>query len=124
MGMIVFVCEYVLEMSFRYNTICNLVHDIDPASRTLHVHDSGTDVKIYIKSKLSGRIFNKGHGIQLLAENLHLDLAQGNTLMCGDSETDLPMLMVGELDCRRLYMGLIMRRSACYTIPIICTPSG
>jgi len=75
-----------------YSVICDLAHELDPTAKTLHVHDSETDIKIYLKSKLSGRVFTKGHGLRLFAQRMGLDLSDGNVLIFGDSETDLPML--------------------------------
>ncbi|VDO52395.1 unnamed protein product, partial [Brugia timori] len=43
-------------------------------------------------AKISGRIFNKGHGIRLIKSKMGLKLNCGKILVCGDSETDLPML--------------------------------
>jgi hypothetical protein len=40
----------------------------------------------------SGGIFDKGHGIKLLAEHTKCNLKEGNILVCGDSATDVPML--------------------------------
>lgn len=45
-----------------------------------------------MQAKLSGRIFNKGHGIRILQRQMGLKMTEGNILVCGDSETDLPML--------------------------------
>lgn len=42
----------------------------------------------------SGVVFNKGHGIALMIDHIHCKLSEGNILVCGDSETDLPMLEV------------------------------
>lgn len=75
-----------------YRTICELVHEMDPTGKSLHVADSETDIKIHLKARLSGKTFTKGHGIRLFAEKMKLDLKKGNILIFGDSETDLPML--------------------------------
>lgn len=39
-------------------------------------------------------VFNKGHGIALLVEHIRCKLYNGNILVCGDSESDLPMVEV------------------------------
>lgn len=77
---------------FRYSVICDLAHQLDPTAKTLHVQDSETDIKIFLKAKLSGRVFTKGHGVRLFAQRMKLDLSDGNVLIFGDSESDLPML--------------------------------
>lgn len=76
----------------RLLRVCDLVNEVDPKGATLSVQDTDTDIKIYLKSKLSGQIFNKGHGLRLFAREMKLDLKDGNILVCADSETDLPML--------------------------------
>ncbi len=72
--------------------IAALVHKIDPIGSSLEMRETDTDIKVYLKAKLSGLIFDKGHGIRLFAQQMALDLRQGNVLVCGDSETDLSML--------------------------------
>lgn len=42
----------------------------------------------------NGIVFNKGHGIALLVEHIRCKLSDGNILVCGDSESDLPMVEV------------------------------
>lgn len=76
----------------RFGVICSLVAELDPMGTALHVHDSDTDIKIYLKAKLSGKIFTKGHGIRLFAQKMNLNVEEGNILVCADSESDLPML--------------------------------
>uniref|UniRef100_A0A914WQH9 alpha,alpha-trehalose-phosphate synthase (UDP-forming) n=1 Tax=Plectus sambesii TaxID=2011161 RepID=A0A914WQH9_9BILA len=75
-----------------HDKVCQITIEVDPLGETLTVSESETDIKVFLKAKLSGMIFNKGHGIKLLCEQMQLDLREGNVLVCGDSETDLPML--------------------------------
>ncbi|TMS36068.1 hypothetical protein L596_003330 [Steinernema carpocapsae] len=72
--------------------ITRIVKDVDPSESTLTIKESDYDIKIYTKAKLSGKIFNKGHGIKLIQKKMRLKLNEGRVLLCGDSETDLPML--------------------------------
>ncbi|MFH4978281.1 hypothetical protein AB6A40_004990 [Gnathostoma spinigerum] len=81
--------------SLLYQAVCRIVGEIDPTGATLTVREGEYDLKIYTKvneAKLSGRIFNKGHGIRLIEGQMGLKLNEGRILVCGDSETDLPML--------------------------------
>jgi trehalose-6-phosphate synthase len=71
-----------------------IVKEIDPTGQTLSVIESETDMKIYLKERESGDIFDKGDGIELLVNHMKCDLKSGTILVCGDSETDLPMLKV------------------------------
>uniref|UniRef100_A0A914HC34 alpha,alpha-trehalose-phosphate synthase (UDP-forming) n=1 Tax=Globodera rostochiensis TaxID=31243 RepID=A0A914HC34_GLORO len=68
-----------------------IVEDTDPSRQLLEVKTTETDIKIFIKSEF-GHIFDKGNGIQLLIEHLKCNLREGTILVCGDSETDIPML--------------------------------
>ncbi|KAL3083423.1 hypothetical protein niasHS_011225 [Heterodera schachtii] len=68
-----------------------IVEDIDSTHQLLEVKTTETDIKVFIKSSL-GHIFDKGNGIQLLIQHLKCDLREGTILVCGDSETDIPML--------------------------------
>uniref|UniRef100_A0AC35FDQ1 Trehalose-6-phosphate phosphatase helical bundle domain-containing protein n=1 Tax=Panagrolaimus sp. PS1159 TaxID=55785 RepID=A0AC35FDQ1_9BILA len=71
-----------------------IVKEIDPTGQTLSIIESETDMKIYLKERDSGEIFDKGQGIELLVNHMKCDLSTGTILVCGDSETDLPMLKV------------------------------
>uniref|UniRef100_A0A0N5AKK0 alpha,alpha-trehalose-phosphate synthase (UDP-forming) n=1 Tax=Syphacia muris TaxID=451379 RepID=A0A0N5AKK0_9BILA len=75
-----------------YRAVSKIVNEVDPTSSTLTLRESEYDLKIFTKAKLSGRIFNKGHGIRLIERKMGLKLDEGRILVCGDSETDLPML--------------------------------
>ncbi|KAK0396417.1 hypothetical protein QR680_001709 [Steinernema hermaphroditum] len=79
-------------VSMLRDRIAKIVKDVDPSESTLTIKESDYDIKIYTKAKLSGKIFNKGHGIRLIQKKLSLKLNDGRILLCGDSETDLPML--------------------------------
>ncbi|VDN03924.1 unnamed protein product [Thelazia callipaeda] len=73
--------------------IYEIVYDIDAAQRTFVVKEGDTDIKIFLKDK-NGIVFNKGHGIALMVGNIRCKLCDGNILVCGDSESDLPMVEV------------------------------
>ena len=68
------------------------VEAVDPEFKTLEFIPGDLDIKVYIKAKMGGNIFHKGHGIRLFAQHMDLDLKEGNILVCGDTETDLEML--------------------------------
>ncbi|CCD66907.1 Alpha,alpha-trehalose-phosphate synthase [UDP-forming] 1 [Caenorhabditis elegans] len=75
-----------------YEQLVKIVNDFDPNGTTLTMRESDLDFKIYVKAKLKGRIFNKGHGIRLVRERLKPNMSKGNCLVCGDNESDIPML--------------------------------
>lgn len=66
---------------------------LDPDGSHLHVAETDTDVLIQLISH-KGTIFDKGQGIQLFTQHMQLDLSDplANILICGDSNTDIPML--------------------------------
>uniref|UniRef100_A0A5S6QLH9 alpha,alpha-trehalose-phosphate synthase (UDP-forming) n=1 Tax=Trichuris muris TaxID=70415 RepID=A0A5S6QLH9_TRIMR len=72
--------------------IKELVHHVDPDGKYLELYEGKTDVRVLLHSHLTGKVFTKGDGIRLFAQEMNLDLACGNVLVCGDSDTDLPML--------------------------------
>ncbi|EFO25169.2 trehalose 6-phosphate synthase 1 [Loa loa] len=88
--------------SLLYQAVCKIVNEVDPTAVTLALREGEFDLKIFTKvalsevssatAKISGRIFNKGHGIRLIKSKMGLKLNCGKILVCGDSETDLPML--------------------------------
>ncbi|VIO86442.1 Uncharacterized protein BM_BM12499 [Brugia malayi] len=88
--------------SLLYQAVCKIVNEVDPMATTLTLREGEFDLKIFTKvalsevnsatAKISGRIFNKGHGIRLIKSKMGLKLNCGKILVCGDSETDLPML--------------------------------
>ncbi|XGW33076.1 hypothetical protein V3C99_017520 [Haemonchus contortus] len=75
-----------------FNEVSKIVNEVDPSGAILTIRENEYDIKIYTKAKLSGRIFNKGHGVRLIERKMGMQLQDGNILVCGDSDTDLPML--------------------------------
>ncbi len=69
-----------------------IVHELDEKEEHLEVKESPLDIKVFIKGKQFGEIWDKGHGVALLARTMNINLSEGNILVCGDSDSDLPML--------------------------------
>ncbi|CAI5442328.1 unnamed protein product [Caenorhabditis angaria] len=81
------------EMSKRlYEEIEKIIKEVDPTGVTLQLSLVDLDIKVYLKTKIDGQIFDKGDGLRMLCEKMKCDLKDGNVLVCGDSSTDLPML--------------------------------
>ncbi|ETN83455.1 trehalose-6-phosphate synthase domain protein [Necator americanus] len=78
--------------SLLLDEVTKIVNEVDPSGAILTIRENEYDIKIFTKAKLSGRIFNKGHGVRLIERKMGMQLQDGNVLVCGDSETDLPML--------------------------------
>lgn len=78
------------------NTIKGLINKIDPKGKHLVIEDTGLDIEIILTveadSENSVKDFNKGHGLDFLNKALGLDLHQGSNLICGDTNSDIPMV--------------------------------
>jgi len=72
--------------------VAKIVAEVDPKGDVLTICHSDYDLKIFARAKSSGKIFDKGHGLRLIKKKMKLHFKEGNILVCGDSETDLPML--------------------------------
>lgn len=70
------------------------VHDVDPSGKLFRIEDTGLDVELILTvgSGSAARDFSKGDGVAFIDEQLKLGLADGPTLVCGDTSSDLPML--------------------------------
>ncbi|KRX14197.1 Alpha,alpha-trehalose-phosphate synthase [UDP-forming] 2 [Trichinella nelsoni] len=75
-------------------TIRALVQAVDPDNRTFLLYEGETDVRVLLRSVHGTQttVFTKGDGIELFLREMELSLDDGNVLVCGDSDTDLPML--------------------------------
>lgn len=69
-----------------------LKEDLDPDGTELDLHDTGTDLEIFPRS-VGGRSFDKGSGVVCLDQKLHLHVDDGPNLVCGDTSSDLPMVV-------------------------------
>jgi len=74
--------------------------ELDPDGTALDVHDTGTDLEIFPRAFGSRESFDKGSGVKCLDEKLQLNIAEGPNLICGDTSSDVPMIVaVLELMC-------------------------
>ncbi|CAJ0576512.1 unnamed protein product, partial [Mesorhabditis spiculigera] len=74
------------------SSVKTIVQAVDPEATTLFINQAELDLKICLRDNEDGRTFNKGDGVRLLCTTMKCDLKEGNILVCGDSDTDLPML--------------------------------
>uniref|UniRef100_A0A0N5C3U1 alpha,alpha-trehalose-phosphate synthase (UDP-forming) n=1 Tax=Strongyloides papillosus TaxID=174720 RepID=A0A0N5C3U1_STREA len=72
--------------------IKNIVKKHDASGEHIMIKLTDTDIKIFLKTSPTGKIFTKGDGITLFAKKMGFDLSKGRILVCGDSESDIPML--------------------------------
>ena len=68
-----------------------IMREIDPAGKDFGLIDMGLDIEVILKGASEGE-FSKADGLAFLDSQLGLGLAQGPTLMCGDTKGDLPLL--------------------------------
>ena len=76
--------------------IQSIVKETDPEEKHLAIEDTGLDIEITLTTPLFSskevKDYDKGDGLSFLNESLNLQLDQGNILVCGDTESDIPML--------------------------------
>ncbi|WP_034642533.1 hypothetical protein [Desulfovibrio inopinatus] len=77
------------------DAIRTLVSRVDPSGEHFRIEDTGLDIEIIltIDDDVQGaKDFDKGDAIRFITETLAVDLGQGNVLVCGDTNSDVPML--------------------------------
>ncbi|MCF8331961.1 MAG: hypothetical protein K9H84_05880 [Bacteroidales bacterium] len=76
--------------------IKGLVHKTDPEEKHLAIEDTGLDIEVILTvesaNENSVKDFNKGHGLEFLNKALKLNLHEGSNLICGDTNSDVPMV--------------------------------
>jgi len=77
--------------------IKEMVRELDPESNYLRIEDTGKDIEIIVtvekgKEHEAPRDFNKGDGVKFIDRSLGLGLEKWSNLVCGDTESDIPML--------------------------------
>ncbi|WFS61938.1 trehalose 6-phosphate synthase [Pseudodesulfovibrio thermohalotolerans] len=73
----------------------SLTAELDPGARNFRIEDTGLDVEIILTVETEGeglKDFDKGDGVKFLDSELGLSLADGASLICGDTASDVPML--------------------------------
>jgi hypothetical protein len=72
-----------------------LVEELDPEREFFRIEDTGLDVEMILTIESSGqglKDFDKGDGVKYLASELDLEMVHGPHLVCGDTNSDVPML--------------------------------
>lgn len=67
--------------------------ELDPDGTGLDLHDTGTDMEIFPRVMGGRPSFDKGDGVQRLDQKLGLHLSEGPNIVCGDTTSDLPMVL-------------------------------
>jgi len=66
--------------------------ELDPDGTELDLHDTGTDMEIFPRMMATRAPFDKGNGVRCLDRKLHLHIADGHNLVCGDTSSDVAMI--------------------------------
>lgn len=75
--------------------IGSLVEELDARQDMLRIEDTGLDVEIILTIETEGdalKDFDKGDGVKYLSSELDLEMVHGPHLVCGDTNSDVPML--------------------------------
>eukprot|EP00930_Biecheleria_cincta_P045606 TRINITY_DN31434_c0_g1_i1.p1 TRINITY_DN31434_c0_g1~~TRINITY_DN31434_c0_g1_i1.p1 ORF type:complete len:1398 (-),score=227.92 TRINITY_DN31434_c0_g1_i1:209-4372(-) len=67
--------------------------ELDPDGTSLDLHDTGTDMEIFPRVMGGRPLFDKGDGVMRLDQKLGLHVAEGPNIVCGDTGSDLPMVI-------------------------------
>jgi len=85
------------ESSHFLDVVRSVVSEVDPEAVYFEIEDTGLDVEIILTvpsddPEEDRTDFDKGHGVGFLNKRLNLDLEAGPNLVCGDTDSDIPML--------------------------------
>ncbi|MDP8219374.1 MAG: hypothetical protein P9M03_11690 [Candidatus Theseobacter exili] len=80
------------------NVIKKTVHEIDPNKEFFRVEDTGLDIEIILTIQSDSytenlKDFDKGDGVNFLDKELDLRISESNNLICGDTKSDVPMVI-------------------------------
>uniref|UniRef100_A0A914H5A4 Trehalose-6-phosphate phosphatase helical bundle domain-containing protein n=1 Tax=Globodera rostochiensis TaxID=31243 RepID=A0A914H5A4_GLORO len=83
------------ELSAKYqNEVKERVHRVDPNSQFLHFEPSaGLEVEVVVHK--DGTVWNKAKGMIKIIETLGESSEKGKVLICGDTFSDIPMVIYG-----------------------------
>jgi len=99
------------------NLIKNLVKGIDPENKFFRIEDTGLDIEIILTidaddAENAAKDFDKGDGILFIDEDLNLDLAKGPNLICGDTNSDIPMILASMKKTTNTYPVFVTKDEA------------
>ncbi len=76
--------------------IRDLVRSVDPDGSFFRIEDTGLDVEVLLTvddADGATRDFDKGDGVRFLNDDVGLEMGGGACLVCGDTASDVPMLV-------------------------------
>jgi hypothetical protein len=71
--------------------VTSIVRQIDADGKNFGIKDTGLDIEVILKGATGEKTFDKADGLLFLNEQMKLGLAQGPTLVCGDTAPDLKL---------------------------------
>ncbi len=93
-------------------TVRGLVAEADPGAEHFHIEDTGLDIEIILTLDTEQGLtkdFDKGDGVAYLDASLGLQLDQGPHLVCGDTNSDVPMLRTVQERCEDTWAVFVTR---------------
>lgn len=85
--------------------VVKLVQLIDPDGTVFAINDTGKDIEINLieDNEDNYKEFDKGDGLKFLDQEVHFNFNDSTTLICGDTESDIPMLEIVAKHSGNLY---------------------
>lgn len=77
--------------------VASIIKEIDPENKFFRTEDTGKDLELILTIENSDdsqelKDFDKGDGVTFLNNDLKLEMETGPNLICGDTNSDVPML--------------------------------
>ena len=74
--------------------VTDIVGEFDPDGSVFRILDTGKDIEIIltVDGENGTKDFDKGDGLKFIDSRIDLHLDRGPHLVCGDTESDIPML--------------------------------
>lgn len=94
-------------------TVRGLVAMVDPEAEHFRIEDTGLDIEIILTLDTEHGLtkdFDKGDGVTYLDATLGLQLEQGAHLVCGDTNSDVPMLRTVLERCEDTWAVFVTRK--------------
>ena len=108
------------------NMVRQLVSSIDPNNTFFRIEDTGLDIEIILTVESGGnagnaRDFDKGDGIKFLNQDIGLQMDEGSCLICGDTNSDVPMVAAAMNIAKETYAVFVTRKDELkYKVRAIC----
>ena len=97
------------------NTVRQLVSSIDPDNVFFRIEDTGLDIEVILtvesgEDTESAKDFDKGDGIKFLNQDIGLHMDEGSCLICGDTNSDMPMVAAAMNIAKETYATFVTRK--------------